>query len=84
MVSQTSVNDETKHRVKSASVGEKKKSSYSTPRRPERRKTFERAFDVDILRLLFFLLYTRAPDFFVYTQHRRMTLDDNLFYTIIT
>ena len=84
MVSQTSVNDETKHRVKSASVGEKKKSSYSTPRRPERRKTFERAFDVDILRLLFFLLYTRGPDFFVYTQHRRMTLDDNLFYTIIT
>ena len=38
MVSQTSVNDETKHRVKSASVGEKKKSSYSTPRRPERRR----------------------------------------------
>ena len=68
MVSQTSVNDETKRRAfKSASVGEKKKRSYSTPRRPERRKTFERAFDVDILRLLFFLLYTRAPpDFFVY------------------
>ena len=84
MVSQTSVNDETKRRAfKSASVGEKKKRSYSTPRRPERRKTFERAFDVDILRLLFFLLYTRAPDFFVYTQHRRMTLDDNL-HTIIT
>ena len=41
MVSQTSVNDETKHRVKSASVGEKKKRSYSTPRRPmERRRLF--------------------------------------------
>ena len=40
MVSQTSVNDETKHRVKSASIGEKKKSSYSTPRRPERRRLF--------------------------------------------
>lgn len=41
MVSQTSVNDETKRRAfKSASVGEKKKRSYSTPRRPERRRLF--------------------------------------------
>ena len=39
MVSQTSVNDETKRRAfKSASVGEKKKRSYSTPRRPMERR----------------------------------------------
>ena len=73
MVSQTSVNDETKRRAfKSASkVGEKKKKEllHTTTANGEK-KTFEqRAFDVDILRLLFFLfLYTRrAPDF-LYTR----------------
>ena len=73
MVSQTSVNDETKRRAfKSASVGEKKKKELLHTTTAGEKKTFfeQRAFDVDILRgLLFFLfLYTRrAPDF-LYTR----------------
>ena len=87
MVSQTSVNDETNAALK-ARPSERKKELLHTTTAGEKKTFFEqRAFDVDILRgLLFFLfLYTRRyARLFVYTQYRRMTLDDNLFYTIIT
>ena len=71
MVSQTSVNDETKRRAfKSASVGEKKKELLHTTTAGEKKTFFEQLVDVDILRgLLFFLfLYTRRAQTFLYTR----------------